>query len=149
MAPFKKIEDFLQGPGSLLYTLLKKHQAISTINHAIKTMLPSDLAQACTAINLREGCVTLGCDSAEQLTLLRFESIRLLQELRKIKTLEHLARVRYKVMPKVTHPQKTRSKKTDLSYQSAQHIRQFAEQTQDETLKKIFHRLANRVTKKS
>ena len=144
-SPTQKIDRLLGAPGTNLGDLLKKSQALTRLQHAITQRLDPDLAKHCSVINMQQGQVTIACDSAEWLTLLRFENPVLLQKLRAVEGLEHIASIRCKIIQREYKRKEKPRKRIVLSRLSAEHILAFAEQIKDPVLKKIFYGLAKRV----
>lgn len=144
ISSLKKVCNFLGHPKNNLGELMKKSSLLDSLNNIIKENIDPELSKHCHVTNFQKGSITISCDSAEWLTLMRFEIPQLIQKLRTIETLRNLANVRCKVLkPKQVNRKNTRPKAT-LSADSAKHLRAFAQNTTDEKLKAIFNRIANR-----
>ena len=144
-SPLKKIGSLFSDSDKNLGDILKKSMALVALNRIITEQVDPDLAKHCSVINIHQGRLTIACESAEWLTLLRFESPALLQKLRRIKKLEHIASIRFKIIQREYGKNQKQKNRTVLSRLSAEHIRTFADQTTDPRLKEIFYALARRV----
>lgn len=148
ISSLKKVCNFLGHSANNLNGLIKKSEALDELNSIIAEHLDPELAQHCHVSNLQKGSITMSCDSAEWLTLMRFEVPTLLQKLRKVEALRSIANIRCQVLKPKAVQKKRPYRKAKLSSNSAEHLRSFANETTDERLKKIFSRIAERTLKK-
>ena len=148
ISSLKKVCNFLGHSANNLNGLVKKSEALDALNSIIAEHLDDELAKHCYASNLQKGCITISCDSAEWLTLIRFEVPALIQKLRKVEALRSIANIRCQILKPKAITKKRKYRKAELSSNSAEHLQSFANETTDERLKKIFSRIADRALKK-
>ena len=140
----KKAGRILSEDGNNLDKIHRKAAQLKLIDKKLSQCLDPKLAPYCHLVNFSNGTLTIGCDSAQWLTLLRFEVPQLLSVFRSGQSSISVANIRCKVVQQVTEPKRRSIPKAKLSKGSAKTIQSLADTTEDEALKKILEKLARR-----
>lgn len=142
--PVKKISQYLGCKDVGLGGILRKARTLKAVETLVLQHLDKELAEHCAVTNVKLGAVTISCDSAQWVTMLRFEIPSLLEKCRQSKELASIASIKCKVLPKQHAPKSKPKIPARMSKETGKHIRSLAESMVDEKIKAVLNKLADK-----
>lgn len=135
------IFDSVRGAPTLKDLIVKAELHKQTEDQVLDT-LPTNLSTGTRFVSYKEGELVLSADNAGKASQLRFRQHEIMEKLREFEPFRFVWRLKVKVQP-LRFQEKSQVRKTTLSKENAQLLKDEAGHTKDKKLREILEKLAS------